>query len=276
MMSDWVFQILTVVAVLVAAFALKTFVFAPVRKVGALLVLAASYLIGYFLTDSHYGGAVGISLWFVLPLIPLLTRIRQMRLPVEKTLEKRTPPSVNRFPALNDFTDEIENAGFEYVADNGWEWDDSKQYFRLFYHGEKKQQAVICLNEQEEMSFAFVSIVCRTKYGKTYRTWNYPFSYTMETSPGVTMNAVPNVDSFEDLLLQHEDFLTKHQVKAEEVLVEDEESFQQAMEEEIRLQVRHNLDRGLITLAGEGTFRYSWRGLFFLWGQFVKDMVKLS
>ncbi len=275
-MSDWVFEILTVVAVLVAAFALKTFQQAAVRKAGALLILTASYLSGYFLADSHYGGGAGILIWFVLPLFPLLTRVRQLRLPVEKTLERRTPPSVNRFPALNDFTEEIEAAGFEYVADNGWEWDDSKQYFRLFYHGEKKQQAVICLNEQEEMSFAFISIVCRTKYGQTYRTWNYPFSYTMKTPPGVTMNAVPKVDSFEELLLRHEIFLEDHQVKEEEVLMEDEESFQQAMEEEIRLQVRHNLDRGLIMLAGEGTFRYSWRGLFFLWGQFVKDMVKLS
>lgn len=275
-MSEWVFEILIVIALLVAAFALKTFEQTAVRKSGAILILAASYLAGFFLTDSHYGGLAGVLAWFVLPLFPLLTRVRQMRLPVEKTLEKRTPPSANRFPLLNDFTDEIEGADFEYVADNGWEWDDSKQYFRIFYAEEKKQQAVICLNEQEEMSFAFVSIVCRTKYGQTYRTWNYPFSYTMKVPPGVTMNAVPNVDSFEELMSSHKEFLLKNEVNPEEILIENEESFQRAMEEEIRLQVRHNLDRGLITLAGEGTFRYSWRGLFFLWGQFVKDMVKLS
>ncbi|MFK5922417.1 MAG: hypothetical protein QM496_09580 [Verrucomicrobiota bacterium] len=275
-MSDWVFEILTVVAVLVAAFALKTFQQAAVRKAGALLILTASYLTGYFLTDSHYGGGAGILIWFVLPLFPLLTRVRQMRLPVEKTLEKCTPPSVNRFPTLNEFTEEIEAQDFEYVADKGWQWDDSKQYFRLFYNAEEKQQAVICLNEQEEMSFAFVSIVCRTKYGQTYRTWNYPFSYTMKTAPGVVMNAVPNVDGFEGLIAAHREFLIKSQVNPDEILVEDEKSFDQAMEEELRLQVRHNLDSGLIALAGEGTFRYSWRGLFFLWGQFVKDMVKLS
>ena len=45
---------------------------------------------------------------------------------------------------------------------------------------------------------------------------------------------------------------------------------------ESRRQVDHNLDQGLITLSGEGTFRYSWRGYLFLWRQFLRDMVRLS
>lgn len=275
-MSDWVFEILTVVGLLVAAFALKTFMQPAVRKLGAVLILVASFLAGYFLTDSYLGGVAGILLWFVLPLIPLLTRIRRLRLPVEKSLENRPPPTANQFPMLNDFTDEIEAEDFEYVSDKGWEWEDSRQYFRIFYHEEERQQAVICLNEQEDVSFAFVSIVCRTKYGQTYRTWNYPFSHTMKTTPGVLMNTVAKADSFAALLDAHRNFLGLNKVDPEEIQVEDEKSLQQAMEEEIRLQVRHNLDRGLIALSGEGTFRYSWRGLFFLWGQFVKDMVRLS
>src|SRR5690606_32404179 len=120
----------------------------------------------------------------------------------------------------------------------------------------------ICLNEQEDVSFAFVSIVCRTKNGQTYRTWNYPFSHTMKTTPGALMNTVATADSFAGMLDAHRDFLNLNKVEPEEILVEDEKSLQQAMEEEIRLQVRHNLERGLIALAGEGTFRYSWRGLF--------------
>jgi len=48
------------------------------------------------------------------------------------------------------------------------------------------------------------------------------------------------------------------------------------MEREMRDQVDHNLDRGLIKLSGNGTFRYSWRGLCYLWMQSVKDMVRLS
>ena len=48
------------------------------------------------------------------------------------------------------------------------------------------------------------------------------------------------------------------------------------MEKELRMQIDHNLDKGLIRLSGNGTFRYSWRGMFFMWYQFLKDMVRLS
>jgi hypothetical protein len=38
-------------------------------------------------------------------------------------------------------------------------------------------------------------------------------------------------------------------------------------------QIDHNINVGLIELTGEGEFRYSWRGCFYLWFQMVKDMV---
>ena len=40
-------------------------------------------------------------------------------------------------------------------------------------------------------------------------------------------------------------------------------------------QVEFNLASGIIRLTGDGHFQYSKRGLFFLWGQFLKDMVRL-
>jgi len=47
------------------------------------------------------------------------------------------------------------------------------------------------------------------------------------------------------------------------------------VETEMRDQVKHNLAAGIIQLTGDGKFQYSRRGLVFLWGQFVKDMVRL-
>jgi hypothetical protein len=43
----------------------------------------------------------------------------------------------------------------------------------------------------------------------------------------------------------------------------------------MRKQVEHNLAAGIIRLTGDGHFQYSARGLIFLWGQFIKDMVRL-
>ncbi|MFT5109992.1 MAG: hypothetical protein ACI9UA_005644 [Pseudoalteromonas tetraodonis] len=56
----------------------------------------------------------------------------------------------------------------------------------------------------------------------------------------------------------------------------DPDEIRPLMEKELRLQIDHNLDKGVICLSGNGTFKYSWRGLVFLWYQFLKDMVKLS
>jgi hypothetical protein len=55
----------------------------------------------------------------------------------------------------------------------------------------------------------------------------------------------------------------------------DPEELEDNIEREMRTQVDHNLESGLITLTGDGHFKYSTRGLFFLWGQFIKDMVRL-
>ena len=55
----------------------------------------------------------------------------------------------------------------------------------------------------------------------------------------------------------------------------DPEEIENSIEVEMRRQVDHNLAAGLIELTSDGHFRYSMRGLLFLWGQFVKDMVRL-
>jgi hypothetical protein len=55
----------------------------------------------------------------------------------------------------------------------------------------------------------------------------------------------------------------------------DPEGLEDGIEKEMRQQVEHNLAAGIIRLTGDGHFEYSKRGLVFLWGQFVKDMVRL-
>ena len=47
-------------------------------------------------------------------------------------------------------------------------------------------------------------------------------------------------------------------------------------EKHLGVGIKYNLEAGLIRLADKaGTFRYSWRGLFYLYFQLVKDMVKM-
>ena len=48
------------------------------------------------------------------------------------------------------------------------------------------------------------------------------------------------------------------------------------IQKDLRAQIAHNLAKGVLTQAEEGQIRYSWRGLFFIWIQFLRDLVRLS
>ena len=272
------FEILIVLGVGLFSAACRTFENSVVRKLGGIGILATSFLIAYYLTGRISLGVVAVLAWFLLPWVEILTRIRRLRLPLDKQLEKKMPPSNHRFPALRDVTEEIENLGFEYVGDTGWDWEveEINQFFRIFYNAARREEVAVCLSEQGPVAFSYISISSRTPDGKTWRTWNYPFSYTLKLAPELVMNRSVSARCFTDLMHEHQAFLKRNQVEEGTVSAEDPEEIPGQMEIEIRRQIDHNLDNGLIALSGEGTFRYSWRGLFFLWVQFLKDMIKLS
>ena len=72
-------EFLIVLGLLVLAVGLRSARSNLPRKLGALTFLAASFCLLYFLTGSLAGGLLGAGLWFFLPWIDLLTRIRRMR-----------------------------------------------------------------------------------------------------------------------------------------------------------------------------------------------------
>src|SRR5436305_7101440 len=129
--------------VAVLSVALRSFQSSFSQKAGALGILIASYLLVYFVTGSWIFGLVGALSWLFLPWLEILTRIRALRLPREKQLRPKSPPSADTFPALSEITREIEEEGFVYMDDAGWDWEDYRQFFRLFYREEDSAQAAI-------------------------------------------------------------------------------------------------------------------------------------
>src|SRR5947207_9350021 len=107
----------------------------------ALGLLAATFLALYFVTASWIWGFAAAMGWLFLPWLEILTRIRALRLPKEKQLRPKSPPSSDTFPALSEITCEIEEEGFVHVGDAGWDWEDYRQFFRLFYREEERVQA---------------------------------------------------------------------------------------------------------------------------------------
>ena len=94
-----------IAAVATLSAACRTFAHPALQKLGAIGILVTSYLIGWFATGSPAVGAVCAGSWLMLPWLEILTRIRKLRLPLEKNLRHRSPPSRESFPALQDLTD---------------------------------------------------------------------------------------------------------------------------------------------------------------------------
>lgn len=269
-------ETLIVIGLVVLAVALRSARTNLLRKLGALTMLAASFCLFYFITGCIYGGGLGVVLWFFLPWIELLTRIRRMRLPLDNRLSHREIPNPSFFPNATEAASAMEEAGFEHVSDCGWEWAGMQQFFRLFWHPEEKAVAAVCLCEQSDVAFAFISITSHDADGGIWRTTNFPFAPTLQCPPNVRWNHVPCERScFHQILADHQKYLSRVKVPAGRLRMPDPEEIENSIEQEMRKQVDHNLEAGIIRLTGDGHFQYSKRGLFFLWGQFIKDMVRL-
>ncbi len=267
-------ELVIVGGVFLAAYALRTFSSGPLRRLGSMTFLAGSYLAGWFLFGSHLAGALFVAAWFLLPWVEILLRIRRLDLPLEKNFRSRHAPPRAEFPHLGELTEEMEGAGFSFVDDLGWDWESLQQFIRLFVHEEQRWQGAVHLHQQQGVGISFVSLSTRTKDGRLWTTWNYPYVYTMKLAPGFELNRAESAESLEALVASHESFLASRNVETSEVELPDPELLPQQIEKELRRQIDHNLDEGILRLSGQGYFRYSWRGCFFLWREFIKAMVR--
>src|SRR5947207_2583682 len=55
----------------------------------------------------------------------------------------------------------------------------------------------------------------------------------------------------------------------------DEEQIQTEMENDLRDQIAHNIHKGVLKQTAAGDVKYSWRGMIYLWCQFLVDLVRL-
>src|SRR6266704_1762623 len=269
------FGLLLTLGVAVLSVGLRTFHNSYAQKAGALGILAATFLAVYFATDKWLWGVVAAVGWLFLPWLEILTRIRALRLPKEKQLRPKSPPSSETFPALSEITHEIEEEGFVYSDDAGWDWEDYRQFFRLFYREEDRAQAAICLNEQRDFSFYYLRISSRTKDGTVWTTWNYPLSYGLKLTPLFRINRQRPDRSFWQLYQSHREFVSGNGVNPAEIDALDEDQIQAEMEKDLREQIEHNIHKGVLKQTAAGEVKYSWRGMIYLWCQFLVDLVRL-
>src|SRR5216110_1193230 len=269
------FGVFLTLGVAMLSVGLRSFQNSYSQKAGALGILVASYLAIYFITGSWVLGLAAAASWLFLPWLEILTRIRTLRLPKEKQLRPKSPPSASLFPGLDDISREIESEGFAHVTDAGWDWEDYRQFFRLFYKGDDRAQATICLNEQHDLSFYYLRISSRAKNGLIWTTWNYPLSYGLKLTPQFKINRQRPDQSFWQLYQSHREFLRQNQVEMSVIDPLDEDRIQLEVENDLRDQIAHNIKKGVLKSTPDGEVKYSWRGMVYLWCQFLLDLVRL-
>jgi hypothetical protein len=246
------------------------------RRLGLLLWPLIVAFIAWRLSGVALVGVLAGLLWFFLPWLELILRVRHMVLPEERALRRKSPPAADFFPALRELTDDIEELGFEHVDDLGREWDDVTQFVRLFHNRSERTRAAICLVEQANMVFFYVALCSRDEFGVSWQTWNYPFSYDLKLAPLWQVNRRHPDCTFSELLGSHREFLEEHGIETGQLVLFEAEALSEEMQREQRDQLAHNLASGVIARGKDGAIRYTWRGLFFIWWQFIRDLVRFT
>src|SRR6185437_3587565 len=106
------FGLFLTLGVAVLSVALRSYQTAFAQKAGAVGILASTFLAVYFVSGNWMAGLAAALAWFFLPWLEILTRIRALRLPKEKALRPKSPPSPEIFPTLDEISAEIHNEGF--------------------------------------------------------------------------------------------------------------------------------------------------------------------
>lgn len=269
-------SLLIILGTVVIGMALRSCKTKLLRKLGALVYLIASALAVYLLTGSILLALFAASIWFFLPWLELLTRVRKLRLPLNNQLNHCYPPNEDLFPNADSTIAALENAGFEHATNSGWDWGGATQCYQFFWHPEERTVAAVCFCKQAKITFSFLTIYSRDTKGCLWRTTNYPFSQTLQESTSVWQNRISCKNTcINGILASHHYFISLHGACHDDLIIPDPDTVAQDIEQDMRRQIDHNLQAGIITLTDDGHFKYSFRGLFFLWKQFIKDMIRL-
>ncbi|MEX1119111.1 MAG: hypothetical protein WEB60_10015 [Terrimicrobiaceae bacterium] len=268
-------NVLLVLGVAVMGVAFRSLGHPVLFRLGSWTVVGASFLAGWLLAGSVLvGGFLAVS-WFFLPWVEFVFRLRNIRIPLERAFEPQTPPSRSVFPQFHELTDEVEAEGFDHVADVGWEDDHMRQFYRVFRNEASTTQACICFAEEGDLAFFYLTLTSRTPAGRAFLSWNYPFAYGLKFSPMVRLNRLPATTTFADMTKEHLRFLREEGIADGAMEKFDAQQLVGAIQHDLQRHVRHNLDIGILAKDGENLIRYTFRGMFFLWVQFLRDAVRI-
>ncbi len=252
---------------------LRSFHHPVIFRLGHLGLIGTTYLFGYRTSERHSIGMLLASLWVLFPWIDILGRIRHVQIPSKRTLSSQPAPGARTFPELEELTAEAEEEGFTQTEDLGWRGDDHRQFMRILTHSQKRIQATIHYVESEEAEFFYVTVSSRTEKGDVWNTWNYPFLLSLKPAPTWHFQRVSGDLGLLQILDSHENWLTKKGVTSKAEIPSEPEAVHVLVEQDAAALVSHNLKCGVLAHGDEGMVRYTLRGCWFLWTQFIRDLI---
>jgi hypothetical protein len=267
-------HLLLILGCLLVSLALRESGYSLGFRLGNLGILGTSYLLGWKLTGYRSAGALCASTWVLLPWIDIVTRVRGLQMPADRPLHPQPPPGPSRFPNLADITDEIEAEGFVSLEDAGWQDEEQRQFLRLFIHPTKQIRTTLNLVETPDLSFYYLTLSSRTEGKRLWLTWNYPFSASLKPSPSWKIQRLRGQHSFHDLVETHLNWIARSHPGPLLPVETDPEKLLSEIERELLSQLEHNVACGVLLKSDPGLVRYSWRGCFYLWTQFLRDLLR--
>jgi uncharacterized membrane protein YagU involved in acid resistance len=270
-------KILIVIAIITFGLGLRSTKSKWLRKLGVLIYITSTGLVGFFVFDSIVLGIISSLAWFLLPWIELIFSVRKTYFPIENKLRRQSLPCADYFPEASGIKDNLESKGYKHITDCGWRWATSHEHYSFFWNEQDRHLVAICHRIQSCVTFCYVSVSSTTQDGRIWRSTNFPFSTSLPHSPSTSFNHIThgNISCPDFVLYSHELFLYEAGIGKEDLVEKDIDCVEQMFEQEMKKQIDHNLNSGLIQLTGDGHFRYSIKGLFYLWKQILKDMFRL-
>ena len=259
---------------ILAGFALRSFASIWLGRLGSIAILSGSYRAGLLLFHETWAGIIVALLWLLIPAVQVLWSARHYELPLDKKFRPRRPPPSEFFPNLVELTDEFIAEGFELVEDVGWQSEHWEQFSRLLVHSDRKLQGCIHFHTQGANALGYAALITRTEDGRQWTSWNYPYNPGLKLPPELILNRQPFAQNLHDLMLQHEEFIQKSTPAT--IVAPNPDHLVEMIQDELRRQIDHNLDAGLLRLSGRGHFMYSWRGALFVLRQFMIDLLRYS
>ena len=269
-MSQWLIEAGLYVGLALLAFALFHSPRPWLRRAGNILLIGASGLALWFWTSSLWWVALGVSLWFLVPMIQAAWLSRKLTFAVKRKLSQGSIREED-FPGINQLTYQLKQFDFKLEGEYWLKPSPLKQGYRLFSDLENSLYAALAVIRFGGASLIYMIFATPARNKAVWLTWDYPLAYGLRMPPHIMLHRCLEANSVKELCEQHRKFLSINKVKPAKA-----KSAKNFFEKLFAATIDHNLHAGILGQSPrqEEKISYTWRGTAFVAWQVLCEVVK--